>query len=543
MATQTSTQKDGFGQVSRTKGIFFRYALLASALVGIVALTVLLIYVTIDAVEPTSASTSWLLAYAGVFVVPSLLVFGYFSIKNPRGLKLGFATTGLPVAGLLLGTAILVIFIDVLDDDVWFYHMVGVALTAALIWGHRKLRPTANIYEKLLFVLFVGGYVMVGLPGYYHSIPEIFLLFSPFEPVKWFSMLTTFGLAGALLTGRHFARKFENQRTGLVTGGLVFAGAAASAFVALFAGVEQSIGVILFLTVVVPLALFVEDIFSKEHTIGARDGLVIPIVVFGGLFAAELIARTAGFTGPMAWIDFQFLSSLPNPDPQQAGIYSALVGSVMLMVVIVLFSFPIGVGAAVYLEEYAPDNRTTRFIQINISNLAGVPSVVYGLLGLGLFINLLNLGIGSVLVGGMTLSLLILPIVIISSQEAIRAVPSSLRQASYGMGATKWQTIREVVLPRSIPGILTGTILAIGRAIGETAPLIIIAAPTSSFSVPTSLSDGASAMPLQIFTWASYPQQDFQHGVLAAGVVTVLIVLLTMNSIAIVLRNRYQSEN
>jgi phosphate transport system permease protein len=197
----------------------------------------------------------------------------------------------------------------------------------------------------------------------------------------------------------------------------------------------------------------------------------------------------------------------------------------------------------VYLEEYAPDNRLTRFIDVNISNLAGVPSVVYGLLGLGVFVAYLGQPTGTVLIGGATLALLILPIVIISSREALRSVPDEMRQASYGMGATRWQTIKNVVLPRAFPGILTGTILALGRAIGETAPLIMIGAPNVLFSLPTALSSKVSAMPLQVYAWASlFASEPFYQAAVPAGVVVLLVVLLSMNSIAIVLRNKYEAD-
>ncbi|SER83394.1 phosphate ABC transporter permease PstA [Natrinema salaciae] len=255
--------------------------------------------------------------------------------------------------------------------------------------------------------------------------------------------------------------------------------------------------------------------------------------------AALLLNVTLDAVG---WLDWQFLTSPPHPNPYEAGFLPALIGSVAIMLLIALITFPLGVGAAIYLEEYADDGYLTRFIQLNIANLAGVPSVVYGLLGLGLFVGLFRIGYGSVLAAAFTVALLILPIVIISAQEAIRAVPDSQRQAAYGMGATKWQTIRDVVLPRAMPGIMTGTILALGRAIGETAPLIMIAAPTTVFGAPTSIFSKVSAMPLQIYNWASYPQTEFQYGVVAAGVVTLLVVLLTINSIAIIIRNRYQQR-
>ncbi|SEV80831.1 phosphate ABC transporter permease PstA [Natrinema salifodinae] len=271
---------------------------------------------------------------------------------------------------------------------------------------------------------------------------------------------------------------------------------------------------------------------------------LLGIVALAALLANVLVDALA-VTDPEygSWLDWQFLTSPPSfSDPFAAGFFPAIVGSIALMIVIAVITFPLGVGAAIYLEEYANDGYLTRFIQLNIANLAGVPSVVYGLLGLGLFVSLLNLGFGTLLVAGFTISLLILPIVIISAQEAIRSVPDSQRQASYGMGATKWQTIRNVVLPRSMPGILTGTILALGRAIGETAPLIMIGAPTAVFGTPNSLFSKITAMPMQIFTWADRPEMEFQYGVVAAGAVTLLVVLLTINSIAILIRNRYQQR-
>jgi phosphate transport system permease protein len=271
---------------------------------------------------------------------------------------------------------------------------------------------------------------------------------------------------------------------------------------------------------------------------------LVGIVSLGILLVYVAIDAFAVFDAETsAWLDWQFLTNPPHPDPFQAGFYPALVGSVALMVLIALVTFPLGVGAAVYLEEYASDGPVTRFVQVNIANLAGVPSVVYGLLGLGVFVTYLGQPPGTAFVGGATLALLILPIVIIASREAIRSVPDSLRQASDGLGATRWQTVRNVVLPRAFPGILTGTILALGRAIGETAPLIMIGAPNVFFSLPTDLGSKVGAMPLQIYAWASLFASDaFYTRVVPAGVVTLLVVLLAMNSVAIALRNTYQNR-
>ncbi|ELY53043.1 phosphate ABC transporter permease PstA [Natronococcus jeotgali] len=268
--------------------------------------------------------------------------------------------------------------------------------------------------------------------------------------------------------------------------------------------------------------------------------LALAATLVGIVSLAALLANVS--VDAVGWLDWDFLTSPPHPDPYEAGFLPALVGSIAIMLLIALITFPLGVGAAIYLEEYAGDGYLTKFIELNIANLAGVPSVVYGLLGLGLFVTLLDLGYGTIFVAAFTVALLILPIVIISAQEAIRSVPDSQRQASYGMGATKWQTIRNVVLPRAMPGIMTGTILALGRAIGETAPLIMIAAPTTVFGVPNSFLSKVSAMPLQIYNWSSYPETEFQYGVVAAGVVTLLVVLLSINSVAILIRNRYQQD-
>lgn len=260
--------------------------------------------------------------------------------------------------------------------------------------------------------------------------------------------------------------------------------------------------------------------------------------LFGLLALATLLIYV--FWDAVGWVDWQFLTSPTSRFPSRAGIYPALMGSAFAIALVAAFSLPLGVGAAIYLEEYASKNFFTKLIEINISNLAGVPSIVYGLLGLGLFITFLDLEDGTVLVGGLTLTLLILPIVIISSKEAIKSVPDSHRMAAFGIGATKWQVVKKVVLPEAIPGIMTGTILALARAIGETAPLIMIGAATSIFSAPKGIMSPFSAMPIQIFAWSDLPQHDFQHGVTPAGVVVLLVILLSMNLIAVIIRNRTQ---
>lgn len=272
----------------------------------------------------------------------------------------------------------------------------------------------------------------------------------------------------------------------------------------------------------------------------------------GRLFRAACFASTVAalimlavlvwdaFKDGLPWLDWQFLNSFPSRFPEKAGIKSALWGSVWLMVLTALFAIPLGVGAAIYLEEYARKSRLTTIIETNISNLAGVPSIVYGLLGLALFVRALQLE-RSVLSGALTMALLVLPIIIVASQEAILAVPNSIREASYALGATKWQTVRHHVLTNALPGILTGTILALSRAIGEAAPLIMIGALTFVAFVPESPLDPFTVLPIQIFNWVSRPQEAF-HYLAAAGIIVLLVFLLTMNAAAIYIRNKYQKH-
>jgi phosphate transport system permease protein len=207
-----------------------------------------------------------------------------------------------------------------------------------------------------------------------------------------------------------------------------------------------------------------------------------------------------------------------------------------------LIAFPIGVGAAIFLEEYAPRNRWTRALQVNISNLAGVPSVVYGLLGLGVFVEFMNIG-RVVLAGALTMALLSLPVIIISSQEAIRAVPLSLRQAAYGVGATRWQVVRHHVLPSAVPAIMTGSILAVSRAIGETAPVLVVGASAYIASRPSGFFDGYTVLPMQIYGWTQRSQDEFKNGLAPAGIIVLLAVLLVMNAAAIIVRQKFTKRD
>jgi phosphate transport system permease protein len=232
----------------------------------------------------------------------------------------------------------------------------------------------------------------------------------------------------------------------------------------------------------------------------------------------------------------QLLSSFASRFPERAGVRAALAGSIWLLVLTAAISFPVSVAASVYLEEYAPKGWMTKVIQTNIANLAGVPSIVYGILGLALFVRAMGFD-RSILSGALTLSLLVMPVIIMASQEAIRAVPSTIREAAYGLGATRWQVVSHQVLPMAFPGILTGTILALSRAVGETAPLILVGAVGFVAFTPQGIMDQFTVLPLQIYSWISRPQDEFRE-LAAAGIIVLLLLLLTMNAAAIILRNR-----
>ena len=239
-------------------------------------------------------------------------------------------------------------------------------------------------------------------------------------------------------------------------------------------------------------------------------------------------------------LSFQFLTNIASRKAEEAGVYHAVMGSIWVITITAALALPIGVAAAIFLEEYGSRSRMARFIELNISNLAAVPSIIYGLLGLGLFVRLMGMG-QSVMAGAATLALLALPVVILSTREALRTVPSSIREGSYALGATKWQTIWHQVLPMALPGVLTGLILALSRAIGETAPLITIGALTYIPFAPDGIWSKFTVLPIQVFNWVSRPQPEFKANA-AAGILVLMVLLLSMNAIAIVVRDRQQSR-
>lgn len=272
------------------------------------------------------------------------------------------------------------------------------------------------------------------------------------------------------------------------------------------------------------------DTLFKYVGIGATAFGIIVLAIFLGDILIEGLGR----------IDWDFLTSLPSRRAERAGILTAWTGTAWILGLTAIIAIPLGVCAGIYLQEYGVKNKFAHFIELNIANLAGVPSIIYGLLGLQIFVRTLHLG-GSLLAGAFTLALLILPIIIVATREALKAVPNSLREASYGMGATKWQTIHHQILPAASGGILTGIILALSRAVGETAPLIVIGALAYVPFVAETPMDEFTVLPIQIFNWVSRPQEAFVVNA-AAAIIVLLAVTFVMNGIAVYLRNRWQKK-
>jgi phosphate transport system permease protein len=302
-----------------------------------------------------------------------------------------------------------------------------------------------------------------------------------------------------------------------------------------------------------------EDVFNLVLERVVEPEIVQTWPLFESVFSRSQVRSEAAAKYPdaevrfVSWLNPRFITNPQSADPDRAGVRTAILGSLWTILITVAFAFPLGVGAAIYLEEYAVDSRINRLIQTNINNLAGVPSIIYGMLGLAVFVRLLEALTSGKLFGltdpttangrtilsaGLTLGSLILPLIIINGQEAIKSVPNSLRQAGMGLGATKWQTIWHHVLPNAMPGILTGTILAISRAIGETAPLVVIGASTFITVDPTSPFSKFTTLPIQIYQWTSRPQDEFRN-IAAAAIIVLLILLLTLNATAVLLRNRF----
>ena len=260
------------------------------------------------------------------------------------------------------------------------------------------------------------------------------------------------------------------------------------------------------------------------------------LAAIGLLMLALLFLLIDVFSRGLPWLDTQFLTGVPSRRPERAGLLPAIVGSFQVAAFTALFSFPVGVAAAMYLTEYARDSRLNRLLQTNISNLAGVPSIIYGILGLALFVRLLGLGPTS-LAAGLTISLLILPVVVIASIEALKAVPDAQREGAYALGATRWQMVSGSILPAAAPGIMTGLILAMARAIGEAAPLLLIGASVFVTFLPNPIEGSYTVLPIQVLQWATRPQADFQS-ISAAAIIVILALMLVLNGLALIVRAR-----
>jgi len=537
MATDVDTL-DGKGTlaVQRLKGQAFEVVLVVATLLGIVSLLGLFTQISIDALGPFAASPQWYLLYFGTLVTPTAAYTLY--IRNrPAARDVNARAFAAAFGGLVLALTAYVVLDALSPYDIFLYLVFAIVPPVGVAAYGRQSGNRAYVGPMIPVSVLVG----LGVAALSYGVvrPLVGIL------AQWIAYLGVVSVPVAAVVAVVVSRR-STQRRGLVAAAGVLLGSVALAVGGIATGIDGSFAIIMFSLLVVPVAYVVVDTVAVRRE--GQVGIAGPFVIAGGALVGAAIERSVGIRGLDSFLTpTLLLNSWDGLTASNAGVYPQIVGSVIIVGFMALMAFPVGVGAAIYLEEYAPSagwrGRLATILEVNISNLAGIPSVVYGLLGLALFRNALGFGPGIVLSAAATLGLLILPIVVVSAQEAIRSVPNSLRQASYGMGASRWQTLRDVVLPESIPGILTGTILALGRAIGETAPLVIIAVATTSYSPPSGLFDGATALPLQIFASAANAKPEFRTGVVAAAAVILLVLMLTMNAIAIVVRNRYQNSD
>jgi phosphate transport system permease protein len=540
MATEDTTG-DRLGQttalrIQQLKGQLFEVALVAATLVGIVSLLALFAQISNDAFRPGTASPTWFLVYFGTLVTPTA-AFTLYARRRPAVRETNALTFAAVFGGLLLSVVTYAV-VDALSPYDVFLYAYFASLPPVLVLAYDRTTGDWAYTGPLIPVSILVGIGVAALVDGPISGP----LGVAAEWIMYFGLVT---VPVALLVAWLTASR-RDRRAGAVAGGAVVAGAFAVAVASIVTGANASLFVVLFSAFVVPTGYVV--VRSIRTNPEGRVGVAGPFVLIGGaLFGAALVSQL-GIENPDTFLTpTLLLESWDGLTASNAGVYPQIVGSIIIVGFMAVLAFPVGIGAAIYLEEYAPASglrgRLATLLEVNISNLAGVPSVVYGLLGLALFRRTLGFGTGVVVSAAGTLGLLILPIVIVSTQEALRSVPDALRQGSYGMGASRWQTLREVVLPEAIPGTLTGTILALARAIGETAPLVIIAVATTKYSPPSGLFSSATALPLQIFAASANAKPEFRHGVVPAAAVVLLILMLLMNATAIVIRNKYAREN
>jgi phosphate transport system permease protein len=540
MATE-ETQSDQLGQTAglrlqQLKGKLFEVALVAATLVGIVSLLVLFAYISADAFRPGTASPVWFLVYLGTLVAPTA-AFTLYARRRPAVRETNAKAFAAVFGGLLLSLVTYAVIDSLSPYDVFVYAFFA-SIPPALVLAYDRTTNDRTYTGPAIPVSIIVG---IGLAAVLYD-----LIRGPIgiaaEWIMYFGLVT---VPAALLVARLTASR-HSRRTGATAGAAVVAGGLAIAVVSIVVGVNASLPVVLFSAFVVPTGYVIQR--SVRTNPEGRVGVAGPFVLLGGVLLGASLVEQLGIENPDTFLTPNLLlNSWDGLTASNAGVYPQIVGSIVVVGFMAVLAFPVGIGAAIYLEEYAPESgwggRLATILEVNISNLAGVPSVVYGLLGLALFRRTLGFGTGIVVSAAGTLGLLILPIVIVSTQEALRSVPDDLRQGSYGMGASRWQTLREVVLPEAIPGTLTGTILALARAIGETAPLVIIAVATTTYSPPSGLFSSATALPLQIFAASANAKPEFRHGVVPAAAVVLLVLMLLMNATAIVIRNKYGREN
>jgi phosphate transport system permease protein len=540
MATE-ETPSDQLGRskalrLQQLKGQLFEVALVAATLVGIVSLLVLFAQISNDAFRPATASSAWFLVYFGTLVAPTA-AFTLYARRRPAVRATNAKAFAAVFGGLLLSLVTYAVIGSLSPYDVFIYAF-STSLPPVLVLAYDRTTDDRTYTGPLIPASILVG---IGVAAVLYD-----LVRGPIgvaaEWIMYFGLVT---VPAALLIAWLTASR-RGRRTGVTAGIVVAAGGLAVAVASISTGVNASLPVVLFSAFVVPTGYVIAQ--SVRTNPEGRIGLAGPFILLGGvLLGAELVGQL-GIQNPDTFLTpTLLLESWDGLTASNAGVYPQIVGSIIIVGFMAVLAFPVGIGAAVYLEEYAPATglrgRLATLLEVNISNLAGVPSVVYGLLGLALFRRTLGFGTGIVVSAAGTLGLLILPIVIVSTQEALRSVPDDLRQGSYGMGASRWQTLREVVLPEAIPGTLTGTILALARAIGETAPLVIIAIATTTYSPPSGLFSSGTALPLQIFAASANAKPEFRHGVVPAAAVVLLVLMLLMNATAIVIRNKYGREN
>ncbi|MFB6293875.1 MAG: phosphate ABC transporter permease PstA [Halonotius sp.] len=547
MATDTDSgfESDSSLRWRKFKGRLFEILLFGSTLVGVVSLAVLFTVIGKDAFGPGAAEPAWYLLYSGTLVMP-VSVYTLYVRRDPVSKAIN-AKAFVTVFGSLVGSLVVFALADAVSPHDVAINLVFATLFPAVVLAYSRWTGGNHLTGPALPVSVLVGLVVAQLLyGPIHSVLAIL--------ADWIIFLVIVTIPAAAIMGYAVSGRWS-RRAEFVVPALVLAGALVTAGVALSQGIDPALWVVLVSGFVAPVGVVYADTL-KQYSSG-RIGLLGPAVLAGGILLGARIESQFGITGLDAWLTpTLLLNSWSSFRPEQAGIYPQLIGSILIIGVMALLAFPVGVGAAVYLEEYAPSTgwrgRLANALDVNISNLAGVPSVVYGLLGFALFQNFFGiapwlppaLGLESSLLisASVTLGLLILPIVIVSSQEALRSVPDELREGSYGLGASRWQTIRNVVLPEAVPGILTGTILALGRAIGETAPLVMIGVAATSFSPPSGLFNSATALPLQIFRSSYNAIPAYRTGVVAAASFVLLVTMLVMNGTAILIRNRYENN-